>query len=96
MILDTNALTALAARDPAIIAKLEAADSLAFSFICVAEFQYGLLGSNRPEAGHELLRIMPMILNVVVDPFLKTISGQRLFRGNINFPWFLGIAILIS
>ncbi len=37
-----------------------------------------------------------MILNVVVDPFLKTISGQRLFRGNINFPWFLGIAILIS
>ena len=58
MILDTNALTALAARDPTIIAKLEAADSLAFSFICVAEFQYGLLGSKRPEAGHELLRIM--------------------------------------
>lgn len=61
-------------------------------------------GLCRPESRHftQILRLriitrrLPMILNVVVGPFLKTISGQRLFRGNINFPWFLGIAILIS
>ena len=56
MILDTNAVSALAARDPALMARLRSARSMELSFISIAEFEYGLLGSNRPDAGRELLR----------------------------------------
>ncbi len=38
------------------MARLRSARSMELSFISIAEFEYGLLGSNRPDAGRELLR----------------------------------------
>jgi tRNA(fMet)-specific endonuclease VapC len=55
VILDTNAISALAAREAPLLERLRAVDTLALSFISVAEFRFGLLGSNRPEQGLELL-----------------------------------------
>jgi len=55
MILDTNSLSALAARDRALLRLLGTADALFISFVAVAEFQFGLLGSTRPQAGIALL-----------------------------------------
>lgn len=55
MILDTNAVSALAAQDPAILILLEEAEDLAVSFVSMAEFQFGLLASTRPESGFALL-----------------------------------------
>ncbi len=48
-------LTALAAKEPAILRKIDGAGQLAVSFISIAEFHFGLLGSKRPEAGFALL-----------------------------------------
>lgn len=45
MILDTNALSALAARDPELRRKLAAATSVAVTLISLGEYQFGLLGS---------------------------------------------------
>ena len=55
MILDTNALSALAGRDPSLVRLLKDGEDLSLSFVAVAEFQFGLLGSTRPHAGFELL-----------------------------------------
>ena len=55
MMLDTNAISALAARDREILKVVGAADRLVLSFVAVAEFEYGLLGSARPDAGRVLL-----------------------------------------
>lgn len=55
MILDTNAVSALADNDPGLIPILAATSTAALPFIAYAEFRYGLHGSNRPEAGLRLL-----------------------------------------
>jgi predicted nucleic acid-binding protein len=55
MILDTNAVSALAARDPAILLLLGEAEDLAVSFVSMAEFHFGLLASTQPESGLALL-----------------------------------------
>lgn len=65
MILDTNAVTAMANQDPAILKRIARAEELALSYISVAEFQYGLLGSVRPEAGLALLGRLVMTLTVL-------------------------------
>ena len=49
MILDTNALSALAARDPALRQKLGAATRLSVTLISLGEFHFGLLGSSQRE-----------------------------------------------
>lgn len=64
MILDTNALSALAAKEPAILGQLDEVEELAVSFIAMAEFQFGLLGSKRPEAGFALLRQLATMVPV--------------------------------
>ena len=55
MILDTNAVSALAAKDRAILEVIAGCPSLCLPFIAYAEFRYGLVGSDRPEAGFRLL-----------------------------------------
>ena len=55
MILDTTALSALAARDRDLLRMLASADTLFLSFVSVAEFQFGLLGSTRPQPGFAML-----------------------------------------
>jgi predicted nucleic acid-binding protein len=55
MILDTNAVSALAARDKSLIEVISGGAMLALSFIAYAEFRYGLLGSKRPSEGIQLL-----------------------------------------
>ena len=66
MILDTNAVSALAERDKKLLKVISESDSLALSFIAHAEFRYGLLGSSRPDAGKKLLealaRTIPLLL----------------------------------
>lgn len=51
MILDTNAVSALADRDAGLLALLDGADRAFLSFVAVAEFRFGLLGSKKGEAG---------------------------------------------
>jgi tRNA(fMet)-specific endonuclease VapC len=55
MILDTNALSALGNQEPEIIEYLLHSPEPALSFIAVAEYHSGLLGSMRPKAGFEML-----------------------------------------
>jgi tRNA(fMet)-specific endonuclease VapC len=55
MILDTNAVSALAEKDSSLLNVIANAPCLVLSFIAHAEFEYGLLGSNRPNAGLKLL-----------------------------------------
>ena len=66
MILDTNAVSALASKDKALIKLILGSRSLSLSFIAYAEFRYGLLGSNRPGEGKKLLealiRNIPLLL----------------------------------
>ena len=42
MMLDTNAVSALAVRDAAILKVVAGAERLVLSFVTVAEFEYGL------------------------------------------------------
>lgn len=49
MILDTNAVSALAERDPDVERVVSSTRNLRLSFISVAEFEFGILGSSRPE-----------------------------------------------
>ncbi len=65
MILDTNAVSAMADRHPALLKIVGGADALALSFATVAEFYYGLLGSSRPGAGIELIRRLEGALPVL-------------------------------
>lgn len=64
MILDTNAVSAMAAKEPAILRRLDEVEELAVSFIAVGEFQFGLLASERPEAGFALLQQLAAMVPV--------------------------------
>lgn len=69
MILDTNAVSALAEHDAALVNRLEQVENLALSYISVAEFHYGLLGSTRPDAGLALLEALTATMPVLFpDP----------------------------
>jgi predicted nucleic acid-binding protein len=65
VILDTNAVSALAAKEPAILGQLDEAEELSVSFIAMAEFQFGLLGSKRPEAGYAMLQQLATMVPVL-------------------------------
>jgi len=64
MMLDTNALSAMAGHDPAILKLVNEVDELVLPFISIAEFHYGLLGSVRPEAGLALIEGLETTLPV--------------------------------
>ena len=72
MMLDTNAVSAMAKRDPVFLKRIERVDHLVLPFISVAEFHYGLLGSNRPEAGLALIRELSRILPVLFPDLAST------------------------
>lgn len=55
MILDTNAISALADADPDIARVLGNTTDAALPYIAYAEFRYGLHGSSRPEIGLQQL-----------------------------------------
>jgi predicted nucleic acid-binding protein len=55
MILDTNALSALGNREPAIIEYLKQSPEPVLCFIVVAEYRRGLLNSTKPERGNSML-----------------------------------------
>ncbi len=65
MMLDTNAVSAMADHDAALLEIIGATDQLALSFVSLAEFRYGLLGSSRPEAGLELIDSLSAVLPVL-------------------------------
>jgi predicted nucleic acid-binding protein len=73
MILDTNAISALAGGDPDISRLIGESKSAVISFIAIAEFKFGLLGSTRPESGEALLRSLVQILPVL-SPTSETLS----------------------
>jgi predicted nucleic acid-binding protein len=54
MILDTNALSAAAEQDPAVLAVLSGAEQLALPVIVLGEYRYGIAQS-RYRAIHELV-----------------------------------------
>ena len=56
MILDTNAVSAMADRNPALLQVIGAANQIMLSFVSAAEFRYGLLGSSKPDPGLQLIQ----------------------------------------
>lgn len=65
MILDTNAVSALAERDPAVIHIVSSAPSPRLSFISVAEFEFGILGSSRPDPAKAFIDGLSAVLRVL-------------------------------
>ena len=65
MILDTNALSALGDREPALIHFLENNTTAVLCFISLAEYHRGLLGSTRPERGYEMLAALTAALQTL-------------------------------
>jgi len=65
MMLDTNAVSAMADQNPAILKVLTVAEELVLPFISVAEFHYGLLGSTHPETGWVLIQRLASTLPVL-------------------------------
>ncbi len=83
MILDTNALSAMADKDQSLMAVISAGSPLALSFIAFAEFRYGLLGSNRPEAGLQLLA--NLIANIpFLLPDIETLEGYAYIKDHLK------------
>jgi len=69
MMLDTNALSAMAERDPALLEVLSVTEILTLPYIAMAEFHYGLLGSVKPEAGLALLGRLAEAIPVLFPDF---------------------------
>lgn len=83
MILDTNAVSALAARDEKLIKLILGSESLALSFIAYAEFRYGLLGSNRPNEGEKLLETLTRTIPLLL-PNSETIEHYALIADQLK------------
>ena len=79
MILDTNAISALADNNPGLTQKLAATSTAALPFIAYAEFRYGLHGSNRPEAGLQLLADLAEKLPLLF-PTPETLENYALLK----------------
>jgi tRNA(fMet)-specific endonuclease VapC len=66
MLLDTNAVSALANRDRVLARMLDEAPVAALPFVTVAEYRFGILGSAKREACEKtldgLLQILPVFL----------------------------------
>ena len=69
MILDTNAVSALADRDAALLAVLGQAEKAVLSFISVAEFRFGLLGSKKGESGTVFLDALTAAMPTIYPGF---------------------------
>jgi len=83
MILDTNAVSAIADQDQGLMGIIATCSSLSLSFIAVAEFRYGLLGSNRPEAGNQLLA--ELIANIpLLFPDLETLEAYAKIKDHLK------------
>lgn len=73
MILDTNAVSALANRDSALIAVLGGAEGAVLSFISVGEFRFGLLGLKKGELGIAFLDALSTAM-FILYPDSETIA----------------------
>ena len=58
MILDTNAISALSFRDGNLIRLLSSTPRISIPFVCVAEYQFGILGSSKKE---ELIQFLEKV-----------------------------------
>lgn len=58
MILDTNAVSALADRDAGLLAVLNGTERVFLSFVAVAEFRFGLRGSKKGDEGITFLEAL--------------------------------------
>jgi tRNA(fMet)-specific endonuclease VapC len=65
MILDTNAVSALAGRDLKLLALLGDVARPLLSFVSVGEFRFGLLGSKKAEAGLVFLEALVLAMPVI-------------------------------
>lgn len=83
MILDTNALSALADKDSALLEVISNASSLALPFVAYAEFRYGLLGSKRPAPGMQLLEQLACCIPLLL-PDLKTIQQFSVIKDQLK------------
>lgn len=83
MILDTNALSAMADKDQSLMGVISAGAPLALPFIAFAEFRYGLLGSNRPEAGLQLLANLISIIPLLL-PDLETLEEYAHIKDHLK------------
>ena len=83
MILDTNAISALAEADPKLEQTLATASRPALPYIAHAEFRYGLLGSTRPEAGLQILERLQSILPMLF-PDMETLENYAQLKDQLK------------
>lgn len=83
MILDTNAISALADNNPALAQELATTSTAALPFIAYAEFRYGLHGSNRPEVGLQLLANLTEKLPLLF-PSPETLEAYALLKDDLK------------
>lgn len=83
MILDTNALSALAERDAALLHKLEGLPRLVLNIISLGEFQFGVDGS-RQKAELDLWLTALISQCEVLTPTLQTLSAYSEVRHQLK------------
>ncbi len=83
MILDTNALSALAAKDLPLIAKVRSAARLHTTLISLGEFKYGLLGSRRRDELERWLEAFLMNAQIL-SPNMATLDDYAAIRRELK------------
>lgn len=83
MILDTNAVSALADRAPTLLAVLGQAEKALLSSVSVAEFRFGLLGSKQSETGAAFLSALTAVIPTLY-PDSETVDCYSLIADQLK------------
>ncbi len=83
MILDTNAISALAERDPDIISAISSLPKLTLNLISLGEYRFGIDGSFQKELLQQWLDML-MRQSVLVAPRLETLSHYSQIRHELK------------
>lgn len=83
MILDTNAVSALADRDAELLAVLSGTERVFLSFVAVAEFRFGLRGSKKGEEGIVFLEALAAAIPTLY-PDAQTVDGYSLIADQLK------------
>lgn len=83
MILDTNALSALAGKDPKILKLIESQSHLVLNIISLGEYQYGIDGSRNKDVLNNWLE--KLVANaVVLQPTMGTLPFYSAIRHELK------------
>lgn len=84
MIIDTNAISALAQKSPALISRLEDVDQLAVTFISIGEFAFGTRHSDARRELELWIREQLLTRAEVLFPDLSTVEHYADIRSELR------------